>query len=106
MDSKQRDTLIRTQAFERWLHQNAKAVLHEYNQHSGFTFEEVQLYVDPYKGKLCCDVVLGNGARLPLLLDVDPDWENKPDVVTENLGHAHQDAAGQAAQERSRWSET
>jgi hypothetical protein len=101
-----RTILTRTQAYERYLHRYGTELTREYNQFNGLTLEEVQLYVDPAEGKLHADVVLSNGARIPLLVDVDPDWElenTEPLLDHSNLNQAHETSIQQAAKERKGW---
>ena len=52
-------------------------LIQNYNQYIGTRLKEVAIYVDPIEGKLKADVVLENGYTIPLLIDIDPDWEKE-----------------------------
>lgn len=102
---KSRDVLIRTQQYERYMQAYGTELIRTYNQFNGLELKEIQMYVDPHEGKLRADVVLSNGARIPLLVDVDFDWELS---TTDNQHSApsekpFEEVVGEALEERRGW---
>ena len=97
--------LLHTQAFERYMNQYGSDLIRTYNQFNGEKLRQVDVYVDPHEGKLRVDIVLENGSRLPLLADIDPDWEKiqATEYSPEELDNLQKEAVKGAASERSTW---
>lgn len=70
-----RGTLLRTQAFERYLQQHGSDLKSHYHNAVGSVIQAVHVYVDPQEGKLRVDIETENGVTIPTLADVSPDWE-------------------------------
>jgi hypothetical protein len=105
MSTHDRDVLLRTQSFERYMHHHGAELIRTYNAFNGHKLREVQVYINPHEGKLHADVVLDNGARIPLLVDIDPRWEMADLTKHENadLEQFQRDFLREAADERKVW---